>query len=286
MTTPAIWRRETSTDGLATLWLDTPARSVNVVDSAALDALEAQLIEVVREPALKALVIRSAKPSGFAAGFDPAAILASTPDQLRAIARRGQEVFDRLERLTIPTVAILHGVCQGAGLDLALACQRRVALASSGSFRLAAADVLLGLISPWGMIERLPHIIAPADALGMLLNGRSIGFLMARSMGLVDRLASDENVHDLQEVISAPIQAQPVRSSQEWESAWNHAQAGVEEHPGEHYEAQLQILSVVSILAAHGPQAARDAATEAFVTLAEHEDTRLALEAAAQRGEA
>ncbi len=288
MTTPdfaPIWRRETSTDGFGTLWFDTPGRSINIIDSSVLDALDARLIEAENDPNLKALILRSSKPSGFAAGYDPAMILAADPDQLRAIAVLGQRVFDRLENLKVPTVAILHGACQGAGLDLALACRRRVALASNESFRVAASDVLLGLISPWGMIERLPRIIEPSDALNLLIGGRSIGYLMARSMGLVDRLAADENVDDLHELLSTAAPLARTLTPQEWETAWNHAQASLEENPGEHYEAQLQILSVVSILAAHGPKAAREAATEAFVTLAGHEDTRLALEAAVQRAE-
>ncbi len=285
MTTPAIWRGEISDEGLATLWFDTPGRSVNLIDSTALAALDRQLSWVEGEPGLKALVIRSAKASGFALGFAPTEILGASPEQLEAIAWRGQEVFDRLATLAIPTVAILHGVCQGAGLDLALACKRRVGLASSEPLRLAASEVLLGIISPWGMIERMPMIINPADTLGMLVTGRSIGFLMAKSMGLVDRLASDENVDDPEEDVLAPPPVVLSPSTEEWETAWNHAQAGVEESPGEHYEAQLQILSVMAILAAHGCAAGREAATAAFIKLVEREDTRLALEAAALRDE-
>ena len=74
-TTEAIWRWEEGADGIRTLWFDQPGRSQNVLDDAALDELEARLVEVENDGSVRGLVIRSAKPAGFCAGADLKTIL-------------------------------------------------------------------------------------------------------------------------------------------------------------------------------------------------------------------
>ena len=139
-----------------------------------------------------ALVIRSAKPAGFCAGVDLKTILSlQTPAEVEAFVRRGLAVFDHLSALPVPTLAVIHGACLGGGLELALACRRRVALASAAPLQVGMPEVHLGLIPAWGAISQLPRLMGPDDGLNLLITGRSIGYLLARSHGIVDRLAAE-----------------------------------------------------------------------------------------------
>ena len=196
-TSGSIWRWERGADGVWTLWFDQPGRSQNVLDPAALDELETRLVEAEGEHALQSLVIRNAKPKGFCAGADLGTILSCrTAADVETFVRRGLAVFDRLSGLAVPTVAVIHGVCLGGGLELALACRRRVALASAEPLQIGTPEVHHGLIPAWGAIDRLPRLMGPDDGLDLLISGRLIGYLLARSHGLVDRLAAEADLEE------------------------------------------------------------------------------------------
>ncbi len=108
-----------------------------------------------------------------------------TAAEVEHLLRRGLTVINRLAALAIPTVAIIHGACLGGGLELALACRRRVAIASAAPLQAGLPEIHLGLVPAWGGITRLPRTIDREEALDLLLTGRSIGYLRARSLGLV-----------------------------------------------------------------------------------------------------
>jgi enoyl-CoA hydratase/carnithine racemase len=125
----ATWRWQGGdAGGIRTLWFDQPGTPQNFLDAPALDGLEARLIELENDPSARGLVIRSAKAAGFCAGTDLQTILSCrTPEDCESFVMRGLRVFEHLSSLSVPTVAVIHGSCLGGGLDLALACRRRVA---------------------------------------------------------------------------------------------------------------------------------------------------------------
>jgi len=268
-TSGSIWRWERGEDGVWTLWFDQPGRSQNVLDPAALDELETRLAEAEGEHALQSLVIRSAKAKGFCAGADLGTILSCrTAADVETFVRRGLAVFDRLSGLAVPTVAVIHGVCLGGGLELALACRRRVALASDEPLQIGTPEVDLGLIPGWGAIDRLPRLMGPDDGLDLLISGRLIGYLLARSHGLVDRLAAEADLEESVGKIGPAAVTERTWPTEAWESAWSRAHAQVDEQPGDHPEAQLKILTIVAIDVAHGRDAAREATPPALAELA------------------
>ncbi len=276
-TSEPSWRWEHGDDAISILWFDQQGRTQNLIDLDALDELELRLAEAEGHGAIRGFLIRSAKPDGFCAGLDLKTVLSSEKVQLEAFVRRGLEVFDHLSSLRIPTAAVIHGACLGAGLDLALACGRRVALASNAPLQIGTPEVQYGLIPAWGSISRLPRLMGPDGGLDLLISGRSIGYLLARSHHIVDRLAADADLQtpaDLLALSPAPERSWPKEA---WEAAWNRAHAQVEEQPGDHPEAQLQILAIVSIEIAHGPEPARQAIPEALAELANSETTRDAI---------
>ena len=284
-TPEAIWRWEEGPDGIRTLWFDQPGRSQNVLDESALDELDARLIEVDNDGSARGLVIRSAKPAGFCAGADLKKVLSfHTASEAEAFVRHGLAVFDHLSALAVPTLAVIHGACLGGGLELALACRRRVALASAAPIQVGMPEVHFGLIPAWGGISRIPRIVGPDDGLNLLLTGRTIGYLLARSHGIVDRLASEGDSIASLDLLSSGPATDKTWPKEAWEDAWNRARETVDEQQSDHPEAQLQILTIVAIDVAHGPEAAREATVQALAELAVSDVVRDYLTAFFERG--
>ena len=172
---------------------------------------------------------------------------------------------------------MIHGACLGGGLELALACRRRVALASAAPIQVGVPEVHFGLIPAWGAITRLPQLIGPDDGFNLLLTGRTVGYLLARSLGFVNRLASEGDAIESLDVLGTEPAAARTFPKEVWEEAWNRAREMIDEQPGEFPEAQLQILTIISIDLAHGHEAARQATVEAMAEIAMSEDVRAAL---------
>jgi len=184
---PAHWRLETDADGVGWLTLDQQGAGANTLGSAVMAELNDRLAEVeAARP--RALVLRSAKDSGFIAGADITEFSGlGDPDQAYRLVRTGQQVFDRIESLPMPTVAAIHGFALGGGLELALACRYRVA-ADDGRLNLGLPEVMLGIHPGFGGTVRTPQLIGAPAALDLMLTGRSVRGAAAQKLGLVDRL--------------------------------------------------------------------------------------------------
>ena len=288
MSSPArgtSWRRDRDERGVSTLWFDQPGRSTNVLDRTTLDELESHLTAVEADPSIRALMIRSGKPGGFSAGADLKTILACrSTAEVQEFLLRALAVLDHLEAIPVTTVAVIHGICLGGGLELALACRHRVAFASAVPLQVGLPEVHLGLVPAWGGITRLPRLIGPEDGIDLLVTGRSIGYLRARSLGLVDRLAAEENLPETLDFSGAEPRHERTFARETWEHALEKARARLEEQPGEHPEAQERVLSLVATDLAQGPAAVRQAAVTAFAELAMSDDVREAITSFFQRG--
>jgi 3-hydroxyacyl-CoA dehydrogenase/enoyl-CoA hydratase/3-hydroxybutyryl-CoA epimerase len=274
----ASWRRETDGRGIRTLWFDQPGRPFNLMDRPAIDELESHLADLEASPAIPGCIIRSGKPGGFCAGIDLHSVTrCENEGEVEHLIRRGLTVINRLASLAIPTVAVIHGACLGGGLELALACRRRVALASEAPLQAGLPEIHLGLVPAWGGITRLPRIIHRREALDLLLTGRSIGYLGARSLGLVDRLASDADPAEaLHPSPAGPAEDREGRG-EPWDEVFERARDNLADQPGSHPEVQERILSIVEIDIERGPAAAQEAAVRAFAELAMSHETREAI---------
>jgi enoyl-CoA hydratase/carnithine racemase len=273
------WRLDRNDGGLWTLWFDSPGRSHNVLDPAAFEDLDGCLSELEQESSVRGLLIRSDKPSGFCAGADLKTIQAyPSASELESYFRRGLAVLDRLTRLKVPTAAVVHGVCLGGGLELALACRFRVALASSIPLQLGCPEVQLGLIPAWGAIARLPRLLAPKDALNLLLNGNPIGFLHAKSQGLVDRLVAQDEHERIWEMMSR--QAAPARpfTVGTWHDELAFARAKAADQPADFPEVQSLIMEIIQTDLTRGLDVARQMAITQCAELACRPSTRQAID--------
>jgi enoyl-CoA hydratase/carnithine racemase len=271
------WRWDRSDDGVWTLWFDQPGRKLNVLGSAALEELDERLTEVEGDDSVQGVLIRGGKPTGFCAGADLRLLSEGTAQEIEAYVRRGLDVMDRLMRLGPATVAVLNGACLGGGLDLALACRHRVGLATTTPLHLGTPEVRLGLIPAWGAIEHLPRLIAPRDALDLLLYGQPIGFLQARSQGVVGRLVSADEPQRLLEALAAEAPSERPFLAEEWRDELGFARAKLERHSNDSPEAQAAILRIIEIDMAEGPAAAREATVASMVELATSDYSRDAI---------
>src|SRR6478672_2518130 len=185
------WKLARDDNGIAWLVLDKPGSSANVLSEEVLTELDDVLSTLEREPP-KGVVLRSGKPGGFMAGADIGEFRAMTDvAAVEAILTKANAVVDRLDHLAVPVVAVIHGYCLGGGLEIALACDYRIAVDDA---RLGFPEVLLGLHPGLGGTVRLPQLINPLEAMTMMLTGRNLRAGRAKSLGLVDAVVPERHV--------------------------------------------------------------------------------------------
>jgi len=183
----AAWKMERDADDIVWLSLDKPESSANVLSRSVLQELDA-LIAQLAAAAPRGLVIRSGKASGFVAGADIKEFTTiDRAEEATALARAGQLVFDRLEALSCPTVAAVHGFALGGGLELALACRYRIA-ADDDRLSLGLPEVQLGIHPGFGGTVRSVRLLGVRPAMRLMLTGRAVRGREALEIGLVDRL--------------------------------------------------------------------------------------------------
>jgi 3-hydroxyacyl-CoA dehydrogenase/enoyl-CoA hydratase/3-hydroxybutyryl-CoA epimerase len=181
------WTLQRDAEGLATLIIDKPGASANVLSRAVLEELDGLLGQLAASPP-RALVVRSGKASGFIAGADINEFVGLKGlEEAYALIRGGQQVIDKLAALPCPTVAAIHGFALGGGLELALACRYRVA-ADDDKLSLGLPEVQLGIHPGFGGTVRSVRLVGAQQALELMLTGKPVRGAKALRMGLVDRL--------------------------------------------------------------------------------------------------
>jgi 3-hydroxyacyl-CoA dehydrogenase / enoyl-CoA hydratase / 3-hydroxybutyryl-CoA epimerase len=188
---------EIDTAGIAVLTFDLTGEKVNKLTTPAMDELDHILDELAADQKVKALVIRSGKPAIFIAGADITEIRDIT-DAARGeeLSRRGQSVMNKLEALPFPTVAAIHGACMGGGLELALACSRRV-VSNDAKTILGLPEVRIGIIPGFGGTQRLPRLVGLTNSLELILTGKSVPAKKAKKIGLADEVTYPEMLLDV-----------------------------------------------------------------------------------------
>ncbi|MCC6781044.1 MAG: enoyl-CoA hydratase/isomerase family protein [Hyphomicrobiales bacterium] len=185
------FRMARDADDIAWLVIDKAGASANTLSEDVITELNDVLATLEREPP-KGLVLRSAKKSGFIAGADIGEFRHMT--DVAAVEARLTEangVLDRLDQLKLPTVAVIHGYCLGGGLEVALACDYRIAVDDA---RFGFPEVMLGLHPGLGGTVRLPRLINPIEAMSMMLTGRTVRAGRAKALGLVDAVVPERHV--------------------------------------------------------------------------------------------
>ncbi|MCH9689034.1 MAG: enoyl-CoA hydratase/isomerase family protein, partial [Gammaproteobacteria bacterium] len=181
------WKIEQDADNIIWLGLDRQDMGTNSINEAVLDELNTALQEIAEKSHAKGLVIYSCKSKGFIAGADIKTFSdLDTAERATAFLQKGQAVLSRLEALRMPTVAMIDGFCLGGGMELALACDYRIATDSDDT-RLGLPEILLGIHPGWGGVVRLPKLIGGFNALSqVILTGSMLRPKKAKKLGMID----------------------------------------------------------------------------------------------------
>jgi enoyl-CoA hydratase len=170
-------------DRIATITMNRPDK-LNALNDATMLEL-GRAVEQVRSDAIVLGVLVTGAGRAFVAGADITELRAKTATQAYALARRGQEVFRRLETCPKPVIAAVNGFALGGGCELAMACHVRVA---SEAAKFGQPEVKLGVTPGYGGTQRLARLIGRGRALQLLLTGEMIDGAEAFRLGLVNRL--------------------------------------------------------------------------------------------------
>ena len=184
------WTLETDGDGIAWLKIDKADGSANVLSASVIRELN-DVIAGLEQALPAGVVVYSGKRGHFIMGADINEFTQiSTPDQGYELTRQGQKVFDRLEALPCPTVAAINGHALGGGLELAMACDYRVAV-DRGKRILGLPEVQLGIHPGFGGTVRAVKLCGVRPAMQLMLTGGPVDVAKGRRIGLVDRIATD-----------------------------------------------------------------------------------------------
>lgn len=140
---------------------------------------------------VRSLIVTGAGDKSFCAGADIKELGGRTVTERKRGAEFGQAALAKFEQLPFPSVAAINGFAFGGGLELALACNFRVAARSA---RLGLPEIKLGLVPGYGGTQRLPRLIGEARALDMILLGRTVNAEEAEHIGLVHRIVDGSAV--------------------------------------------------------------------------------------------
>ena len=189
-------RREIGDDRVCVLTFDRPESGANIFDTATMSELGEHVDAIERDNSLRGLIITSAKKSIFIAGADLRTLLKQAQTgELHDFIAQGQRVFNRIAALKIPSVAAIHGACAGGGYEITLACDWRLA-SDDPATRIGLPETTLGLIPAWGGSTRLPRLIGEDNAAEVILKGKLYSASEALKTGLVDEVASREQLLD------------------------------------------------------------------------------------------
>ena len=158
---------------------------LNALNNELLKELDQVFLALEEDAEVGVVVVTGSGEKAFVAGADIAELKDLDTATARVQALKGQEVFNRIERMPKPVIAAVNGFALGGGCELALACHVRLA---SENARFGLPEVSLGIIPGYGGTQRLPRLVGKGVALDLILSGEMVGAADALRMGLVSRV--------------------------------------------------------------------------------------------------
>lgn len=214
----------TNIDGsYATITFSTE-EGLNVLSTDGLYSFGAAIAKVRKDPNVRFTAIQ-AKGKVFIAGADIKEMAAFKPDQAHEYATLGQSVMNDLASLPSITVAALQGAALGGGMEVALACDFRLAVKSA---KLGLPELTLGLIPGWGGIGRLTNLIGPAKAKRLYLSTNPVSGEDALGFGFVDEIVNshEDLAHRLAAFLKSFQRASPAAVALAKRAARDHDETG------------------------------------------------------------
>jgi|19_taG_2_1085344.scaffolds.fasta_scaffold00430_16 3-hydroxyacyl-CoA dehydrogenase/enoyl-CoA hydratase/3-hydroxybutyryl-CoA epimerase/enoyl-CoA isomerase len=239
---------------------DREGQSVNTFNKEAMYELEQIVDGLSKSDACRGIVFASSK-SSWIAGADISeffALFDADDNVVLDVVKKGHEVFNKIEDLDIPTIALINGAAMGGGTELALACTFRVAC-DMDSFQIALPETKLGILPAWGGTTRLPRLLGADHAIDLICSGRSVRKDEALKLGLVDAIYSDHmdkmlflndmittanehgHINKVRDKKTGPIKLNMIESMM----TFKFAGAQVKKKAGKNYPAPVRALEVM-----------------------------------------
>jgi len=164
---------------------------MNALNKTVFNDLDDVIDEVYNNPEIKSAIITGAGPKAFVAGADISEFTSLEPDDSTRLARRGQNVFDKIENCPKPIVAAVNGFALGGGCELALACHF---IYASENAKFGQPEVNLGLIPGYGGTQRLTQLVGKNLAMELLMSGNMISAREAMDYGIVNKVVPQDEL--------------------------------------------------------------------------------------------
>lgn len=185
MATIRIEHLDGADTGILMLGLERP-EAKNALGRQLLQEIEEVLEGIADDLSIRVVILHSLVPGVFCAGADLKERAAMSQEEATIFVKKLRTTFTALERLPMPTIAVIEGAALGGGLELALACDLRVV---GGSARLCFPETSLAIIPGAGGTQRLPRLIGRSRAKELIFTARKFGTDEALHYGIADRIA-------------------------------------------------------------------------------------------------
>jgi enoyl-CoA hydratase len=180
------------TDGILTITINRPDK-LNALNRQVFEDLDMVITEFLTDPGVHSAIITGSGAKAFVAGADISEFPLDTTAGGAALAKKGQDVFSRIEQSPKPIVAAVNGFALGGGCELAMACHFRVA---SENARFGQPEVNLGLIPGYGGTQRLTQLVGKGKAMELMMTAHLIDAAEAKTLGLVNHVTTAETLLD------------------------------------------------------------------------------------------
>jgi len=167
------------------------SEKMNALNRDVLNELDSAVDEIYNNPGVSAGIITGAGSKAFVAGADISEFITLGPDKAPELAKRGQNVFDKIENCPKPIVAAVNGFALGGGCELALACHF---IYASENAKFGQPEVNLGLIPGYGGTQRLTQLVGRNIAMELLTSGNMISAKEAMDYGIVNKVVKQEDL--------------------------------------------------------------------------------------------
>lgn len=197
-------------NNIFTITINRPDK-LNALNKTVLDELDSAMDTVYSNNEIKAVIITGAGEKAFVAGADIAEFISLDDNSGASFAKRGQEVFFKIENCLKPVIAAVNGFALGGGCELAMSCHFRLA---STNAKFGQPEVNLGIIPGYGGTQRLTMFVGKGKAMELMMTGNMIGADEAKTLGLINYVETQENlILKTKEILNVILTKSPVAIS-------------------------------------------------------------------------
>jgi len=194
-------------NNIFTITINRPEK-LNALNKTVLKELDNAMESVYSDEKIKAVIITGAGKKAFVAGADIAEFTQVKDDEGSLLAKKGQDVFLKIENCPKPVIAAVNGFALGGGCELAMSCHFRLA---STNAKFGQPEVNLGLIPGYGGTQRLTMLVGKGKAMELMMTGNMVGADEAKSLSLVNYVESPENlIPKTKEILNTILTKSPV----------------------------------------------------------------------------